>query len=98
MIEKKLQVIGAREVENHIVELTLIPYTSKEVRQKHKGFIEMAMSGMVTKDIIKEVQGHRQQISKLYITRDEWLNIFKNKIYSAIDVNINMFKEMPDRS
>jgi len=96
-MEKILQIIGAKVVENEIIELTLIPYTSKEVRKKKISMIDMAMKGVDTQQMVKEIQGERQQLSKLYVSQDEWLNTFKNKLYSSIKINIDMEKEMPDR-
>ena len=96
-MEKMLQIIGAEEIQNKIVKLTLIPYTSKEVREKHKSFLSMASSGLNVKDMVQEIQGHQQQKTHIYITHDEWLNTFKNKMYSAIKMNIELVKEMPNR-
>ena len=96
-MEKILQIIGAKIVQNKMVELTLIPYTSQEVRQKHQSFLTMATKGLNVKDMVEEIQGHRQQISTLFISEDEWLNTFKNKIYSTIKVDMSLEKMMPDR-
>jgi hypothetical protein len=96
-MEKMLQIIGAKEVANKIVEITCIPYTSTEVREKKKSMLSMAMQGINVSEMVQEIQGERQQFTKFYVTQDEWLNFFKNKMYSAIKVDISMFKEMPDR-
>ena len=96
-MEKILQIIGAKEVANKIVEITCIPYVVAEVREKKKSMLAMAAKGMNVSEMVKEIQGEQQQLTKFYVTQDEWLNFFKNKMYSAIQVNIAMFKEMPDR-
>jgi len=96
-MEKILQIIGAKVVENQMVELTLIPYTSKEVREKKMSMFEMATKGVNVTEMVKEIQGERQQMSKLYVSQDEWLNDFKNKLYSSIKIKIDMEKIMPDR-
>jgi len=46
--------------------------------------------------MVKEVQGERQRFSVFYISQDEWINVFKNQLYSSIDVDININKKLGD--
>jgi len=94
-MEMLIQIIGAEEVSNDVVKLTCIPYTSKEVRQKHKSFLSMAGSGLNVADMVQEIQGHQQKKHVLFISRDEWIKEFKNRLYSTIKVNIELQKFIP---
>jgi len=91
-----LQIIGAKVVDAGVVEITCIPFTSGEVREKRKSMLSMAMKGINIQDMVKEVQGERQRFSVFYISQDEWINVFKNQLYSSIDVDININKKLGD--
>jgi len=41
-----LQIIGAKVVDAGVVEITCIPFTSGEVREKRKSMLSMAMKGI----------------------------------------------------
>ena len=94
---KIMQIVGAKVVENQMVKLSLIPYTSKEVRKKKISMLDLAVKGMDTQQMVKEIQGEQQQISILFISQDEWLNVFKNKLYTTIKINMSIEKELPSR-
>lgn len=96
-MEKILQIVGAKLVENKMVKLVLIPYSSPEVRKKKESMLKLAISGVNVQDLVKQVQGDRQQLSKIFITQDEWLNVFKNKLFSTIKISFELEEVMPDR-
>jgi len=96
-MEMIIQIIGAEEIANNVVKLTCIPYTSKQIREKHKSFLSMATTGMNVSDMVQEIQGHQQKKHILYINRDEWRHEFKNRLYSTIKVNIALDKFIPDK-
>lgn len=92
-----IQIIGAEEVATNVIKLTCIPYTSKELRQKHKSFISMATQGLNVQDMVQEIQGHQQQKHILYVDRDTWRFEFKNRLYSTLKVDMELDKFIPDK-
>ena len=93
-MKKMVQIVGAKEVANKVVELTCIPYTSAEVREKKKSMMSMAMGGMDIAEMVQKVQGEQKQLTKIYISRDEWINELHNRLYSTLSIDIELDKEL----
>lgn len=93
-MEKIVQIIGAEEIANRVVKLICIPYTTGEVQKKKISMLDMAMKGTNISEMVSEIQGEKKQYTHLYISRDEWINTFHNKLYSTIKLNISLEKEL----
>jgi len=90
MSEQILQIIGAELIQNNLVEVTLIPFSN--VKVKSPSILDLASGGI--EQLIKETTKKQQSKTKLYITQDEWLNGFKNKLFSTIKLDMQLEKEM----
>lgn len=93
-----LQIIGAENVGEFTVKLTLIPYEMDKAKPKKASIFDIATGGAGVVDLIKQTQELQTKVSHLFIPRDIWIHEFKNRLYStlSVDVNIDIMFESGD--
>ena len=85
-----LQIVGADMINSHLVKISCIPYTTSQVKQKKPSIFEIAKGGASVQDLIRESEDAKLRLTVFYLNRDVWINEFKNRLYSVIEVDINV--------
>ena len=98
MTKKELQIVGAEIIAgdtksqtglNGIVKLTCIPFSN--VRVKKSGFFNRVQNGATIEDLTREqIEETNRLMQKtiLFITVDEYLHEYKNKLFTKITLDI----------
>jgi len=89
-MEQDLQIIGAKVINKNLIEISCIPFTTPGVTKKDISIMDLAMKGIDINELMSEAQSKKKNISKFYVTLDEWNNIFQNRILTMINIKIEV--------
>ena len=89
-MKKELQIIGADVVSKNLMKITCIPFTTQGVKEKKVSLMKIAMDGGGIQDILQKTQDVQMQKSIFFVSMDDWLSVFKNRLLSHVVVDIDM--------
>lgn len=92
-----LQIVGSEFVKpgiqkdqlDAVFKITCIPFTTEQVKLKKPSLLDMAMGGGGTiQELMQQAESHKTNQTIFYITLEEWLDIFRNKLLTKIEVDV----------
>jgi hypothetical protein len=103
-MKKIMQLIGAKVVSagmradglDSVVELAFIPFTSEKMKLKRPSLMDMALGGGIDiQEIVKQAKGMESHLTIIYVSLEEYLETFKNKILTKCEIEItpNLFHD-----
>jgi len=85
-----LQIVGADMVSGNLVKITCIPYTTDQVKQKRPSLIDIAKGNAGVLELMQQAEATKSRLTVFYLDRDTWINDFKNRLYSVIEIDLNV--------
>jgi len=89
-MKQMLQIVGADMVNAKLVKITCIPYTTEQVQEKKPSIFDIAKGGAGVMELMQQAEATRSKLTVFFLDRETWINEFKNRLYSVIEVDINI--------
>lgn len=96
-MKQTLQLIGAKVVSggtrpdgiDSVVELIFIPFTTEKIKVKRPSLMDMALGGGINiEDIVKQAKGMESHLTIMYVSLEEYLTTFQNKILTKCELEL----------
>jgi hypothetical protein len=101
-----MQIIGAKNMGagtrpdsmDSVMEVYCIPFTTENVKIKKPSLMSIAMGeGLDMQQLMGEAQAMKKHVTIFYVTLETWLNEFKNKLLTKIELEISCTQYMEEK-